>query len=104
MKLKKSMLLITTGLIAVSCGHHRDVRPGVRGIHTVKVESVDTESGSRDAAAQANHFCEERGLTAAFVKEQSKYQGDMDEQTYKIAKKASTTAQFLGGATSNPRP
>jgi hypothetical protein len=79
-----------------SCAHHKDVRPGAEGIHSVSVQDGDTESGSRNAIAQANHFCEQRGKTAAFISEDKKYTGDMDEKTYKTMKRVGRVGQVVG--------
>lgn len=96
--MKKILSTILLALFFTACAHHRDVRPGDDGIHNVIVQSEDTEEGSRDAIKQANHFCEQRGQYATFIKEEKKYSGDMDEQSYKNAKKATKVAQTVGGA------
>lgn len=100
MSLKTSHIIFTSSLILIlgACAHHRDVRPGAQGIHRVVVSTDDSDAGSREAIAQANHFCKERGLTPAFVEEAANYKGDMDEKDYKNAKKATTAAKALGGA------
>lgn len=96
-----SKLIVLLGLLFLaSCAHHRDVRPGADGIHRVVVATEDTDAGARDAISQANHYCKEKrnGMSAAFVNEESKYTGSMDEKTYKTAKVASKVAQAAGGA------
>ncbi len=92
-------LISFMSLLVGACAHHRDVRAGADGIHRVVINTDDKDQGARDAIAQANHFCKQRNLSAAFVEEGSKYQGDMDEQTYKNAKTASKVAKVLGGTT-----
>ncbi|HEX4924938.1 MAG TPA: hypothetical protein VFV50_12670 [Bdellovibrionales bacterium] len=97
--MKQNPLLITgIAMLAGACAHHKDVRAGADGVHRVVVQTEDTEAGARNAIRQANHFCEERGLTAAFVEEDKKYTGDMDEKDYKTAKRVSKAAQAVGGA------
>lgn len=86
-------------LLTAACAHHPDVRAGADGVHRVVIATDDNETGSREAIRQANSFCKERGRAAAFINENSKYQGDMDEKNYKTAKKASTAAKILGGTT-----
>lgn len=81
-----------------ACAHHRDVRAGADGIHRVVIKTDDTEAGTRDAISQANHFCKERKQAPAFVNEEQKYTGDLDESTYKNAKRATTVAKTVGGA------
>jgi hypothetical protein len=93
MKLIPCFLILT---LMYSCAHHKDVRPGADGIHYVSVQKDDTEAGSRDAISQANHFCEQRGKTAAFISEQKKYTGDMDEKTYKTVKRVGRVGQVVG--------
>lgn len=93
--------LLLTGLVAlflVGCAHHRDVRPAADGVHRVSVQANDKEEGAREAIAQANHYCEQRKLSAAFVDETQKYTGDMDEKTYKKSKTLAKVAQGVGGA------
>lgn len=92
----KSLLLLSA-LFLSACAHHRDVRPGADGVHRVVVSTDDNEEGTRNAISQANHFCEESGQHAAFIKEDKKYTGDMDEKTYNNAKRASKVAQAVGG-------
>lgn len=86
-------------LFVAACAHHPDVRASADGTHRVVIATDDKEEGSREAIRQANSFCKERNMTAAFVNENSQYQGDLDEKDYKMAKKASTAAKILGGTT-----
>ncbi len=89
---------MTLFMLLGACAHHRDVRPGADGVNRVVVKSDDNDEATRDAIAQANHFCKEKNkTTAAFVDENKKYTGDMDEKTYKNAKRASTVAKTVGG-------
>lgn len=94
------ILVIFVAAILAACAHHRDVRPGANGIHRVLIQTDDTESASRDAISQANHYCKSRNknFEAAFVNEDKKYTGDMDEKTYKNAKRISKAATAAGGA------
>lgn len=84
-------------LLLSACAHHRDVRPGADGVHRVVVQTDDKEAGSRDAISQANHFCEQSKKTAAFVEENQKYTGSMDEGSYKTAKAISKATSAAGG-------
>ena len=102
MSFKSGLLLcasVAAIFTAVGCAHHRDVRAGADGIHRVVIATDDADQGSREAIKQATHFCEQRKLSPAFVNEESKYKGDMDESSYKNAKKATTVAKVLGGTT-----
>lgn len=85
--------------MVVGCAHHPDVRAGADGVHRVVISSEDSEEGAREAIRQANSFCKERKLNAAFINESSKYQGDLEESDYKMAKKASKVAKVIGGST-----
>jgi hypothetical protein len=89
--------LFLAGLL-VSCAHHRDVRPGTDGINRVIVYSDDDEKGARNAISQAEHYCKERDQSAAFVTEEKKYTGDMDESDYRTGKKIAKAAQTVGSA------
>lgn len=96
--MKINIILLTVLCALISCAHHRDVRPGASGIHNVAVVAETPEEGSRDAISQANHFCKEQGKYAAIVEENQKYSGDMDESTYKNAKRGAKIAQAAGSA------
>ncbi len=85
-------------LLLASCAHHRDVRAGADGVHRVVVNTDDDEEGTRDAIAQANHFCEERKKSAAFINEDKKYTGSMKEDDYKKMKTAGKVAGAVGSA------
>ncbi len=99
----KLVLLLGTVLLS-ACAHHRDVRPGVDGVHRVNVRGEEKDAAERSAISQANHYCESTGgKHAAFVNEQTKYTGSMDEGTRATLKKASQAAQVVGTSTSTRR-
>jgi hypothetical protein len=89
-------LLALTAFALAGCAHHKDVRPGADGVHRIEVQAEDTESGTRDAIAQARHYCEEHKKEAVFLKEDKKYTGDLDEETYKTGKRIATVAKGAG--------
>ena len=91
------LLFIVSLLIITACGHHRDVRPGAEGVHRVVVRAEEKEPGEREAIDQANHFCDQKDKMAAFVNENSKYTGDMNEETYKKTRMVSKAAKAAGG-------
>ena len=96
--MKKSLLILSLILLN-ACAHHRDVRPGAEGIHTVKVKGENGEDSAREAMSQANHFCDKRDQYAAVVTENTKYAGkNMSEKTYNKAKMASKVVAGLGSA------
>ena len=92
-------LFVALGVLALTaCAHHRDVRPGADRNHRVVVTGEDERSTQRSALSQANHFCDDRyGKTAAIKKEDTKYSGNMDEDTYRMGKTASDILQTGGG-------
>lgn len=94
----KYVLALAAVLFFSACAHHRDVRPGVNGIHRVVVKSEEKDNGAQDAISQANHYCEQYHKSAAFLEEGSKYTGDMDEKDYKRGKTIAKVAQGVGGA------
>ncbi|HEY8271232.1 MAG TPA: hypothetical protein VIG33_10125 [Pseudobdellovibrionaceae bacterium] len=93
---RKAMILAL--LLSGACAHHRDVRPGSDGIHSVRITSEDKEAGSREAIEQANDFCKKYEKMAVFLNEESKYEGSMSESDYKTAKTTAKVAQAVGGA------
>ncbi|RYZ86713.1 MAG: hypothetical protein EOP06_13995 [Proteobacteria bacterium] len=92
----KNVFILAIGLFLISCAHHPDVRPGDGGIHNVIVTTDDKEEGARSAINQANSFCDESKKVAAFVNEEQKYTGDMEEKNYQNAKRASKVAKVVG--------
>ena len=86
-------------LFLISCAHHRDVRPGVDGVHRVVVKLDEDVQGSREALGQADHYCESLGKRAAIISEEKKYTGDMKEEDYKKAKTATKVVGAVGGLT-----
>jgi len=98
MNLKQITLVFGSIFLLASCAHHRDVRAGVDGVHRVVVATEDEDKGTRDAISQANHFCEERKMTAAFIDENKKYTGSMKEDDYKKLKTAGKVAGVVGSA------
>lgn len=96
--MNKLIAILGLSLLFVSCAHHRDVRPGADGIHRVLIQTDDKGEGSRNAIRQANHYCEELGRHAAFIKEDQKYTGTMDEKDYEKTKKVANVAKAVGGS------
>ena len=96
--MKKAFVLSLAVLGLASCAHHQDVRPGANGVHRVLIHTDDSEVGSQEAIRQANNYCEEKKKSAAFLDENKKYVGDMDEKTYNQGKRISKVAQGIGGA------
>lgn len=85
-------------LSLLACAHHRDVRPGDRGIHKVSFQAERKEDGAREALSQANHYCEQKQKEAVVVSEGSKYTGNMKEDSYNTSKTAAKVATGVGSA------
>lgn len=96
MMVKKFVFVLGSVLLITSCAHHRDVRAGASGVHRVVVTTDDMDEGTRGAIAQANHFCEERKMAAAFIDENKQYTGNMKEEDYKKLKTAGKVAGVVG--------
>lgn len=92
---KVLVLILSLGFIA-SCAHHRDVRPGVDGVHRVVIQTEGDESDKRNALSQAEHFCKEQNKYAAIIDEKQTYTGKVDEQTYNNGKMASKVLKTVG--------
>lgn len=100
--MKKSMLVLCAFCISVSfvlsaCATYKDVRPGADGVNRVVIPTDDKDTGSREAIRQANNYCKSKDKDAAFIDEKSQYTGDMDESTYKNAKRITKVAKTVGG-------
>lgn len=97
--MKLISLTIFAALFLAGCAHHRDVRPGADGIHSVRTREPNKERAERSAISQAEHYCESMGdKHPAFFNENTKYTGTMDEGTRDTVNKASKAAMILGGA------
>lgn len=96
MNFKLTLMTLGSVIVLASCAHHRDVRAGADGVHRVVVSTDDADEGTRDAISQANHFCEQRKMAAAFVNEDKKYTGSMKEEDYKKLKTAGKVAGVVG--------
>lgn len=91
------ILIFLTVLFLSSCATHHHVRPGTDGIHRVIIRGEEKEVVEREAINEANNFCDEYNKIAAFVNEETKYTGSMDESTHKTIKKVSNAA-MVGGS------
>lgn len=94
--MKNCILLLTLAFIA-SCASHEHVRPGADGIHRVIIRGEEKEEVERQAMSEANDFCDQYKKVAAYVGEETKYTGSVDESTHKTIKKASQAA-MVGGS------
>ncbi len=79
----------------VSCGLHKDVRPGTE-IHRVAIASEDSEEGARDCLEQANHYCEQFEKHTVIVSEGKKDVGPVEEDTYKKTKMVTRAVETVG--------
>lgn len=93
---RKFMFLVV--LVVVSgCASYEHVRPGADGVHHVIIRGVDKTDVEKEAIGEAKAFCDDRKLSAAFVQEESKYTGSMNESTHKNIGKVSGAAAAGGG-------
>lgn len=92
------LILAATTLLLPSCAHHKDVRPGSEGIHSVVISSETKEAGSREAIDQATDYCDSIGKHVAFVDEKANYSGSMSESDYNKAKTVAKVGHAIGGA------
>ncbi len=97
--MKKTVIklaVITAAIMLASCAHHKDVRAGADGIHRITIQTTGDQSEKREAIEQANHFCKERNQYAAFITEEQKYTGQMDEKSYQNTKVAAKVLKTVG--------
>lgn len=73
------------------------VMPGEKGVNKVVAKDIEQEGAEEAAIDAAREYCEKRNASFVVLKERTKYTGDMDESTRKTVRKASKTAQVLGG-------
>jgi hypothetical protein len=94
--LMKSLMLFCL-IVLAACASHKDVRPGEDGVHRVVVRGYEKSSVERSAIKQANRFCKKSDKYAAFISENTKYTGSMEEKTHNTVKKVSRAATVGGG-------
>ncbi len=95
-KLAVSASAILAAIALTSCAHHKDVRAGADGVHRITIQTTGEQTEKREAIAQANHFCKERNQYAAFITEDQKYTGQMDEKSYQNTKVVSKVLKTVG--------
>lgn len=64
-------------ILLASCGHHKDVRPGMDGTHKVFINDRNESKAHRKAMKQANHYCKDEDKRAYIVKHTKKHQGGL---------------------------
>lgn len=95
--MNKNILVLSFLILASACASYKHVRPGTEGIHRVVIRGEEKESVESAAIDEANNYCQEFDKMPAFVSEDTKYTGSMDESTHKTIKKVSTAASVGGG-------
>jgi hypothetical protein len=91
-----SFFIIFPLLFIYSCASSRHVRPGADGVHKVVIRGTDKESVEEQAIREAKSFCDDRHLSPAFINEETKYTGSIDETTHKTIQKISKAASVGG--------
>lgn len=93
-----AIALITMGAMAGCSTASVRVMPGADGNHKVVSRDIERDDAEEEAIEAAEDYCKDRGQTAVFAKEETKYEGSMDEQTRKTVRTASKAGMILGGA------
>jgi len=75
------------------------IKPGADGVHRVTSTDYEKDGAEEAAVDAANDFCKDRGKTAAFISEDTKYFGEMDEETRNTIRNASRAAKAISGST-----
>ncbi len=87
-KIAMLITLLLTLVFLSACATHELVRPGARGIHSVKVHADTPEITSSKALSQARSYCKEVEKTKAayILTERTSYKGSMSERNFRAAK------------------
>jgi len=93
----KVLMFVFSLALLTSCASHEHVRAGADGIHRVVIRAEDKVSAERQALSEAESFCDQYKKMPAFVSEETKYTGSMDEKTHKNIKRVSDMAGVGGG-------
>lgn len=93
-------ILALTGIfliLAFACSTAKvRVMPGEDGTHRAVSKDIESDDAEEAAVEAANEYCEKQDKKAVFVKDSTKYKGDMDEGARKTVRKASKAAVMLG--------
>lgn len=95
--MKTNFYVFALILTLASCASSEHVRPGADGIHRVLIRGTDKTEVEQQAISEAKCFCDDRKLSPAFVNEDTKYTGSIDESTHKTIQKVSKAASVGGG-------
>lgn len=98
--MKKFFTFTLIVLSVAACSHHRDVRPGAKGVHTVIVQSDTKSGGAEYALDQAEDFCDDQDKRHYIISEKVHYEGSMDEESYRSSKSLANAAK-VGGTAAN---
>jgi hypothetical protein len=95
--MKTNFYILALMLTLASCASSEHVRAGADGINHVVIRGTDKTAVEQKAIREAKCFCDDRKLSPAFVKEEIKYTGSMDESTHKTIQHVSRAAAIGGG-------
>ena len=93
----KKLIFLSSIVLLVSCASHEHVRAGADGVHRVIIRGTEKTNVEKLAMHEATSFCDERKLSPAYVSEDTKYTGSIDEKTHKTIQKVSKAATVGGG-------
>lgn len=107
----KRYLLILSMLVFTGCAYSGLVTMNAEGRYTIEELSAEKESSIYYAKWRANNYCKKQKKMAAILKEETVYQGILDEKVADAARRAEDVvwktgssypaAQVLGSVTSN---
>lgn len=95
MKTRLVMYGLTLSVVAACTTASVRVMPGEGDLHSVISRDIERE-GAEEAAIEAAHdYCAKSQRTAVFVKDETKYTGQMDEGARNVIRNASAAAWML---------
>lgn len=95
--IKQLASLVAVVAIAAACTASVRVMPGADDVNLVVARDIEKHGAEKAAHKAAVRYCEEHGMEAMFISDESWYEGAMDEQQRAAIRRQSEAAIIVGG-------
>lgn len=102
LRIRHVAMVLSLGAVVVASGCSTAqvrVMPGSDGVNRVVSRDIERDDAEEAAVEAANEYCANRKLQAVFLKDETKYTGQMDENTRNTIRNGSAIAMVLGSST-----
>jgi hypothetical protein len=95
--IKHLITLATVLAIAAACTASVRVMPGADDVNRVVARDIEKHGAEKAAHKAALRYCEEHGMEAIFISDETWYEGTMDEEQRAAIRRQSEAAIIVGG-------